>query len=115
MPTGKSAQFPAADCLVEPEGRGCGDGLVTAEGQLVNEVAVEVVGYVEVGVATALARALHVAYPTKTIACGNAVGDDGEVVKRVRPSVVEVKAQAVADILVQGNQEAVVGRGTRPA
>src|SRR5208337_5549825 len=61
MPARKTTDLPAADNLVEPEGRRSGYAFSPAEGQFVDEVAVQVIGHVEIRVTAAFARPVHAA------------------------------------------------------
>ena len=100
---------PAADDLVHPPR--CAGSEVTAmtKWQFPNEVAIQVLRDVEVGVSTAFPRPQDVADEAIT-AKSSGVGNERFVIDRVRPCVVEVELDAVTWILVNRDQQPVVIR-----
>ncbi len=80
-----------------------------AKRQVVGDVAVDLVGDVEVRVATAGARADDIA-DESIAAVGNRVCGDRDVIDGVRPGVVDVVGQTEPGILVHSDEKTVVAR-----
>ena len=80
-----------------------------AEGQVIDEVAAEVIRDVKVGVTAAFPGTQRVANESIT-AVGDGIGSYRDIVDGMGPGVIEVELEAIAEVLVQGGEQAVVTR-----
>ena len=106
--SGNTRNFPAADSFIDKPWNMAAKLAATAEGQLRDEVRRDDVGCVEVRRPAADAWVKHIADETGPV--GRGIGDQRNVVDRMRPGVVEVKLRTLRKVLRQGDKQTVIGR-----
>src|SRR5580698_9288207 len=111
MPSGYATDIPTANDFVQPPGNIARILPSPPDWQGIGEVPGNVVGCVEVGIATALSRMHRIADEAIASKC-YPVSNQGNVVDGMGPGVIEVELQVVGQILLQGHQQSVIAGET---